>query len=73
LLYVENKKIKLNSYWKKGSILCYFACELKKLTKYKYDDACDVFGVHGVGGVVGCVLTGIFADKTVVTMGKYKR
>ena len=52
-------------------MVCYFACELKKFTKFKYDDACDVFGVHGIGGIVGCILTGIFADKTVVTMGKY--
>jgi ammonia channel protein AmtB len=38
------------------------------MTKYKYDDACDVFGVHGMGGIVGCIMTGIFADKDVVTM-----
>ena len=48
--------------------MCYFSCELKKMTKYKYDDACDVFGVHGMGGIVGCIMTGIFADKDVVTM-----
>jgi Amt family ammonium transporter len=29
--------------------------------KLKYDDSLDVFGVHGVGGIVGAILTGIFA------------
>ena len=27
-----------------------------------YDDSLDVFGVHGVGGIVGALLTGVFAD-----------
>jgi Amt family ammonium transporter len=31
-----------------------------------YDDALDAFGLHGVGGFVGCVLTGFFADKNFV-------
>ena len=29
------------------------------------DDSLDVFGVHGVGGVVGSLLTGVFASKTI--------
>ncbi len=33
---------------------------LKKI--FGYDDALDTFGVHGVGGTVGAVLTGVFAD-----------
>lgn len=33
--------------------------------KLKYDDSLDVFGIHGIGGIIGCVLTGIFATKTV--------
>jgi Amt family ammonium transporter len=39
--------------------LCFFAI----LAKYKlgYDDSLDAFGVHGVGGLVGAVLTGVFA------------
>lgn len=28
----------------------------------KVDDVCDVFGVHGVCGVVGCLLTGVFTS-----------
>jgi Amt family ammonium transporter len=30
-----------------------------------YDDALDTFGVHGVGGTLGALLTGIFADESV--------
>ena len=29
--------------------------------KFRYDDSLDVFGVHGVGGLMGCLLTGVFA------------
>jgi Amt family ammonium transporter len=43
------------------SIVCYMAVELKN--KLGLDDALDVWGVHGVGGIVGCVCTGIFATK----------
>lgn len=32
---------------------------------FKYDDALDAFGVHGVGGIVGSVLTGVFATRCV--------
>ncbi len=39
------------------------ACYAGVLTKYKvgYDDSLDAFGVHGVGGIVGALLTGVFA------------
>ena len=30
-----------------------------------YDDSLDVFGVHGVGGIVGAILTGVFADPAI--------
>ncbi len=43
------------------SVICYLAVELKN--KMGLDDALDVWGVHGVGGVVGCICTGIFATK----------
>jgi Amt family ammonium transporter len=39
---------------------CFWACTALK-QKLKYDDSLDVFGVHGVGGVVGTLLTGVFA------------
>ena len=35
-----------------GGIFCFSAVDLKKFYAQKYDDACDVFGVHGVGGMV---------------------
>ncbi len=42
-----------------SAILCYFcATTLKRM--FKYDDSLDVFGVHGVGGIVGAILTGVF-------------
>lgn len=42
--------------------LCYVgATSLKRLLGA--DDALDVFGIHGVGGLVGAILTGVFADK----------
>ncbi|WP_439653148.1 ammonium transporter AmtB [Providencia manganoxydans] len=35
----------------------------------KVDDVCDVFGVHGVCGIVGCLLTGVFASAALGGMG----
>ena len=32
---------------------------------FKYDDALDAFGVHGIGGIVGSLLTGVFATRAV--------
>jgi ammonium transporter, Amt family len=40
--------------------VCFWAC-IKLKTKLGYDDSLDVFGVHGVGGVTGTLLTGVFA------------
>jgi Amt family ammonium transporter len=39
---------------------CYFACTKLKST-FGYDDSLDAFGVHGVGGTLGAILTGVFA------------
>ena len=33
--------------------------------KFKYDDSLDAFGVHGVGGIAGALLTGVFAAKSI--------
>jgi len=41
------------------SIVCYYSIKLKN--KLKFDDSLDTFAVHGVGGTVGALLTGIFA------------
>ncbi|MBN8625108.1 MAG: ammonium transporter [Planctomycetes bacterium] len=45
--------------------VCYFACTTIK-NKFKYDDSLDAFGVHGVGGTLGAILTGVFATRVVV-------
>lgn len=43
--------------------VCYYAVHFKN--KMKWDDALDVWGVHGVGGVLGSILLGVFASKSV--------
>jgi len=40
--------------------ICFWACTWLKL-KCGYDDSLDVFGVHGIGGMTGTLLTGVFA------------
>ena len=40
--------------------VCYFFVTVVK-NKLKYDDSLDVFGIHGVGGIIGAVLTGVFS------------
>jgi Amt family ammonium transporter len=44
--------------------ICYFACTSLKST-FGYDDSLDAFGVHGVGGTLGALLTGVFATRAV--------
>jgi Amt family ammonium transporter len=46
---------------------CFFAISLK--AKLQFDDSLDTFPVHGVGGTVGAILTGIFATKLVNPYG----
>jgi Amt family ammonium transporter len=47
-----------------AGVACYWgATGLKRLLRA--DDSLDVFGVHGVGGVIGSLLTGVFASKTI--------
>jgi ammonium transporter, Amt family len=41
-----------------ASIVCYWAVQMKN--KLGYDDSLDAFGVHGIGGLLGALLTGIF-------------
>jgi Amt family ammonium transporter len=43
-----------------AGVVCYYACALKN--KLQWDDALDVWGVHGVGGFLGIVLLGVFAS-----------
>jgi len=47
-----------------GGAVCYFACTSLKMA-FKYDDSLDAFGVHGVGGTLGAILTGVFATRAV--------
>jgi Amt family ammonium transporter len=49
-----------------GATACNLAVRLKHA--FKYDDAFDVFAVHGVGGIVGNILTGVFAQKWVANL-----
>ena len=45
-----------------AGIVCFLACTSLK-AYFKYDDSLDAFGVHGMGGTLGAVLTGIFATR----------
>jgi Amt family ammonium transporter len=47
-----------------AGVLCYFMVALVKM-KFGYDDSLDAFGVHGAGGTIGALLTGIFATRAV--------
>jgi Amt family ammonium transporter len=52
----------MGSFWigVAAGIICYWGCTgLKHM--FGYDDALDTFGVHGVGGAAGAILTGVFA------------
>jgi Amt family ammonium transporter len=44
-----------------SGVVCYYAVAMKN--KLGWDDALDVWGVHGVGGILGIVMLGIFANK----------
>lgn len=44
-----------------AGVVCYYAVELKN--KLQWDDALDVWGVHGVGGFLGILLLGVFANR----------
>jgi ammonium transporter, Amt family len=48
--------------------VCYTAVAVIK-QRLRYDDSLDAFGVHGVGGTVGALLTGVFATKVINSGG----
>ncbi len=50
-----------------AGVVCYAAVCLKPILKY--DDSLDAFGVHGVGGFLGAILTGVFASAVFVSKG----
>src|SRR3546814_17780763 len=47
-----------------AGVICFFAATTIK-NALGYDDSLDVWGVHGVGGIVGARLTGVFAPSAV--------
>ena len=47
-----------------AGVVCYISVTYLK-SWLKFDDALDVFGIHGVGGIVGALLTGIFANPAI--------
>ncbi|MGE5838649.1 MAG: ammonium transporter [Deltaproteobacteria bacterium] len=46
-----------------AGVCCYLGIKLK--SRFGYDDSLDVVGIHGVGGVIGLLATGLFASKAV--------
>lgn len=46
------------------ALICFFMVAVVK-AKLGYDDSLDAFGVHGVGGIIGAILTGVFATSAV--------
>src|SRR5262249_10940023 len=44
-----------------AGVVCYISVTMKP--SFKYDDSLDAFGVHGVGGFLGAVLTGVFCNE----------
>jgi Amt family ammonium transporter len=51
-----------------AGVVCYLAIALK--FRYRYDDSLDVIAVHLVGGIIGSLLLGLFADATVNPAGE---
>ena len=47
-----------------AGVVCFWACSTLK-SKLGYDDSLDAFGVHGVGGTLGALLTGVFATQAI--------
>jgi Amt family ammonium transporter len=51
-----------------AGIVCALSCSVLK-QKLGYDDSLDAFGVHGIGGTLGAILTGVFATRAVWDIG----
>ncbi|MGY4413515.1 ammonia channel protein AmtB [Bradyrhizobium sp. LB7.1] len=47
-----------------AGLVCYWACTWLK-HRFDYDDSLDVFGVHGIGGMTGTLLAGVFATSAI--------
>ena len=46
------------------SLVCFYMVGVVK-PKFGYDDTLDAFGVHGIGGIIGSILTGVFATQAI--------
>ncbi len=51
-----------------ASVICYYFVSVVKI-RFGYDDSADVFGIHGIGGIVGAVGTGIFTSGSLGGIG----
>ncbi|BCG64136.1 MAG: ammonium transporter, Amt family [Methyloprofundus sp.] len=51
-----------------AGIVCFYAVQIVK-RHFKIDDSLDVFPVHGVGGIIGSILTGVFAAESMGGLG----
>jgi Amt family ammonium transporter len=51
-----------------AGVVCFLACTTLK-NAFGYDDSLDAFGVHGIGGTTGALLTGMFATKVINEAG----
>ena len=47
-----------------AGVVCFWACTSLK-HRFNYDDTHDVFGIHGIGGLLGTLMTGIFATAAI--------
>src|SRR3981189_331324 len=47
-----------------AGLVCFWACTSLK-RRFDYDDSLDVFGVHGIGGMTGILLAGVFATASI--------
>ena len=52
-----------------AGVICYLSAVWMK-RMFGYDDALDAWGVHGVGGALGAILTGVFANSQINSLGK---
>jgi Amt family ammonium transporter len=52
-----------------AGIVCYVMVAFVK-ARFGYDDTLDAFGIHGIGGTLGALLTGFFADPAINAVGK---
>jgi Amt family ammonium transporter len=52
-----------------AGIIPFFAVAVMK-PKFGYDDTLDAFGIHGIGGTIGAILTGVFADPAINEAGR---